>query len=258
MLFSKFGAALLVSSVRAHCAASPHPITLNPYTASNIGIIDLFSKLIVNNTLSDDFQYTRDVIRADGTYDNSLWFKSFPQYGSELANVSMVCGRGAEKVLNPTIQTATVVAGDSIGFHLSDPFFPPDPAPMSIYHPGPAQIFLSKLPVDKTDLREYDGSGEWFKIGYTGVLNSTTFAVEVQNSVNTTVPATTPPGKYLARIEQYLPHGGHEESQWFIMCAHIEVVGSGGGVPAPVIKFPGAYTGEEPGECSPRAFLRTE
>ena len=34
--------------------------------------------------------------------------------------------------------------------------------PYSIWHPGPLSIYLSRAPTG--DVREYDGSGQWFKI----------------------------------------------------------------------------------------------
>ena len=34
------------------------------------------------------------------------------------------------------------------------------------YHPGPAQVWLSRAPND--DLRTYQGDGDWFKIAYAG------------------------------------------------------------------------------------------
>jgi hypothetical protein len=65
--------------------------------------------------------------------------------------------------------------------------------------------------------------------------------------LNFTIPATTPPGKYLARVEHFYIKPRYNETQQ-INCAHIEVVGPGGGTPGPVTKFPGAYSLEEPGE----------
>ena len=250
--------ALLARSIHAHCMHIPIPQSSHqPLTHTHPP--DIFSKLIVNNTLSTDFQYTRDVTDNQNEYTNYLWYKSFPQFGmrcrgcDDLGTKSpaMVCGRNAFPVLNPQIQTATVLAGDDIGFHLSGVFDPEDSEEyMTIYHRGPAYIFLSKLPDGKSELSEYDGSADWFKIGYTGAANSTNWAVEGHKSVNVTIPATTPPGKYLARIEHFMPDWTYGQSQWFISCAHIEVVGKGGGTPGPLVKFPGAYDEEDPGKSS--------
>ena len=37
-------------------------------------------------------------------------------------------------------------------------------------------------------------------------------------------------------------------SQWYVNCAHVNVIGSGGGTPTEFAKFPGTYVVDEPGE----------
>jgi hypothetical protein len=64
--------------------------------------------------------------------------------------------------------------------------------------------------------------------------------------VNFTIPITTPPGKYLLRIEHFFPSGNLGQSQWFVNCAHIDVVGNGGGSPTQFVRFPNAYNDEDP------------
>lgn len=66
--------------------------------------------------------------------------------------------------------------------------------------------------------------------------------------MNFTIPATTPPGKYLARVEHFFIQSIYNTTQQYINCAHIEIVGPGGGTPGPAVKFPGAYSLDEPGE----------
>ncbi|ORY04569.1 hypothetical protein BCR34DRAFT_469656, partial [Clohesyomyces aquaticus] len=126
---------------------------------------DLFNRLIVNNTVSKEFQYIRDVSGNAGTYD-SLWLKAFPIFGTTDANLT--CGRGSFPVHNAaTIETATIVAGSSVGFMVSPPFFEGD-AQQPIYHDGPGQVFLSRLSAELSDLNSYDGRGDFFKIAYAG------------------------------------------------------------------------------------------
>jgi hypothetical protein len=60
-----------------------------------------------------------------------------------------------------------------------------------------------------------------------------------------TIHATTPPGLYILRIEQFLPSSRYGESQWFVNCAHLQIVGPGGGTPGPLIHFP-AYSDDDP------------
>lgn len=60
--------------------------------------------------------------------------------------------------------------------------------------------------------------------------------------MNFTIPKTTPPGKYLMRAEQmYMLSPGFNGTQFFIGCAHVEVLGEGGGTPGPLVKFPETY-----------------
>ena len=58
---------------------------------------------------------------------------------------------------------------------------------------------------------------------------------------------TTPPGKYLMRIEHFWPTS-MDYSQWFINCAHINIIGPGGGTPIGFAKFPGTYQPGDPGK----------
>lgn len=76
--------------------------------------------------------------------------------------------------------------------------------------------------------------------------------------LNFTIPKTTPPGKYLARVEHFFIQSIYNTTQQYINCAHIEVVGPGGGKPGPMVKFPGAYSLEEPGGlcCYFRVLVR--
>lgn len=39
-------------------------------------------------------------------------------------------------------------------------------------------------------------------------------------------------------------------SQWYVNCAHVNVIGPGGGTPAGFAKFPGTYVVDDPGEYS--------
>tara|TARA_R110002003_G_scaffold626_3_gene20884 strand:- start:1565 stop:2329 length:765 start_codon:yes stop_codon:yes gene_type:complete len=203
----------------------------------------VFSRLIVNGTISKDFQYVRDVTGNAGTRD-SLWYKAFPIFGAE--NKNSTCGRGAFPVYNAdTIETATVFAGDDVGLALSGPFFNGDSQPL-IYHEGPGMIFLGKLPEGLKNLSEYDGAGDFFKIGYAGPDSATSWSLQQYWAMNATIPVTTPPGKYLLRVEQFLASSYLGQSQWFVNCAHVEIVGAGGGRPEGLVKFPGAYHDEDP------------
>lgn len=54
-----------------------------------------------------------------------------------------------------TTSTASVSAGDTVGFALDQ----------AIFHPGPINVYLSKA---SSTAASYDGSGDWFKISEIG------------------------------------------------------------------------------------------
>jgi hypothetical protein len=59
-----------------------------------------------------------------------------------------------------------------------------------------------------------------------------------------------PVGSYLLRIEQFWRNLDKDWEQWFINCAQVNIVGSGGGSLEryPFAKFPGSYDKNDPGE----------
>lgn len=101
--------------------------------------------------------------------------------GPDDANIT--CGRAAFDAA-PQTETANVLAGAEVGFRVSTdgngnrdgvfhgwgtvqyPVF---------WHPGPAQVYLSRAPND--DLQSYKGDGDWFKIAYAGPLDDTHWSV---------------------------------------------------------------------------------
>ncbi|KAF2872273.1 glycoside hydrolase family 61 protein [Massariosphaeria phaeospora] len=204
----------------------------------------VFSRLVVNNTVSSDFQYIRDVA-ASPNGQPEIFGKGFPLYG--LSNPELVCGRDAFPVRNPAISTATVLAGDDVGFHLTGPYSDDDGYQPTIFHTGPGQVFLSKLPDGMTNLNDYDGKGDFFKIAYAGVKDKENEWVLLGNlAMNFTIPPTTPPGKYLMRLEHWMADYRKGNSQWYVSCAHVEIKGKGGGTPSEFIRFPNAYSEEDP------------
>ncbi|KAF7349818.1 hypothetical protein MVEN_01282000 [Mycena venus] len=141
-----------------------------------------------------------------------------------------------------TSSTATVAAGSTIGLNV----------PITLYHPGVVNIYMAEAPAG-TDVADWDGSGTvWFKIyEISADADGETITFPSQNlaQVTFTIPPDTPSGQYLIRAEQIALHvaetyGG---AQFYIGCAQVEVTGGGTGVPGPLVAFPGAYTGNEPG-----------
>ncbi|KAJ5667186.1 Glycoside hydrolase family 61 [Penicillium longicatenatum] len=110
----------------------------------------------------------------------------------------------------------TVKAGDTIGFGLD--------FGATIQHPGPMQVYLSKAP---GDVKDYDGSGDWFKVYELGPTSfgsgGITWGVTGIGNFTFTLPEV-PAGQYLIEVE----------SESTVL-------------PAPNVKIPGLYTGYEPG-----------
>nr|WNK12365.1 LPMO [Ceratobasidium cereale] len=137
--------------------------------------------------------------------------------------------------------TTTVAAGSTVGFQSDIP----------IGHPGPLQVYLGKVPAGQT-AATWDGSGaNWFKIYTLGAdFSSGTLAwpSSDKQNFNFKIPAATPAGNYLLRIEHIGLHvassaGG---AQYYISCAQLSITGNGNGNPAKV-SIPGIYKGNEPG-----------
>ncbi|KAF9442033.1 lytic polysaccharide monooxygenase [Macrolepiota fuliginosa MF-IS2] len=130
--------------------------------------------------------------------------------------------------------TADVAPGATVGFGLDN----------TLYHQGPAAIYLGKAP---STAASWDGSGSsWFKIAEWGAtFNPFKFTDEGASQLTTTIPASTPPGEYLLRIEQIGLHVAGAP-QWYISCAQIKVTGSGGGNP-PKVSIPGYVQASDPG-----------
>ncbi|KAB5593296.1 endo-beta-1,4-glucanase D [Ceratobasidium theobromae] len=137
--------------------------------------------------------------------------------------------------------TATVAAGSTVGFEADIP----------LSHPGPTIVYLGKVPSGQT-AATWDGSGaNWFKIYQLGADFSTgSLAWPSSNKQDFTfkIPANTPAGNYLLRIEHVALHGASTANgaQFYISCAQLSITGSGTGNPSKV-SIPGVYTGTEPG-----------
>ena len=162
----------------------------------------------------------------------------------DLTSPNLRCGRGATTT-SPTTKTATILAGSKVGFQLGRSA--DEPLPPIIYHNGPAQAYLSRAPSSTAPLSTYTGDGPWFKIASLGAKNDTYWATRDEPGFNFTIPATTPPGRYLLRVEHLYVRPVWNTTQFYIACAQVEIVGEGGGVPGPEVRFPGAYGLEDPG-----------
>lgn len=182
-----------------------------------------------------------------------------------------MCGRNAT-LPSALVKTLKIAAGSVIGFRskgqsntnngaenldLSD--YNPN---FSMYHSGPATAYMSRFEGDG-DLNEYAGDGDWFKIGAVGASDGLTWDYSSQKRIKTmnfTIPATTPPGKYLLRAEHLNMDNGayYQSTEQYVNCMHIEVTGPGGGTPGPLVKYPGAKDSKDPGVWLPALLFRPD
>ncbi|KAF2262480.1 hypothetical protein CC78DRAFT_569769 [Lojkania enalia] len=203
-----------------------------------------FSIFVVNKTETPEWKYIRDVAIEEG-FGPYTWQKGRPQY--DLDSPDFVCGRSAFLAANKT-ETADVVAGDIVGFHLTHEF--DDSGNYDIFHQGYASAFLARAPND--DITSFSGVGydKWFKIDFVGASMDAIppggWITYQKTSINFTIPERVPPGKYLLRLEHIMNRRNNEinEPECYIQCAQVNIMGQGGGVfiNEDFTKFPGAYS----------------
>ncbi|KAF1975511.1 hypothetical protein BU23DRAFT_579137 [Bimuria novae-zelandiae CBS 107.79] len=140
------------------------------------------------------------------------------------------------------VATQSVVAGSAVTFK----------ANQAVFHQGPIQFYMAKVPAGET-AATFDGAGAvWFKI-YTEKPSFSNgglaWASINQASFSVTIPKNVPSGEYLLRIEHIALHGASavNGAQLYISCAQLKVTGGGSGTPGPLVAFPGAYKNTDPG-----------
>jgi hypothetical protein len=170
--------------------------------------------LVINGTVTPEFKYVRDVApNPDGEYNDPNGYngKEAPVYG-EFDTKYMTdvrCGRDAFKTGAAKTETAVLEAGIEVGFRIKASFifyavcvgttplnthlwdggligvftvmqeFADPQFNNGIFHPGPAQVYMSK----SEDLKNDEGDGDWFKIYYLGPSSDTTWATDRQTQV---------------------------------------------------------------------------
>ncbi|KAI0115681.1 glycoside hydrolase [Nemania sp. FL0031] len=123
-----------------------------------------------------------------------------------------------------------------------------------VNHPGPTQYYLAKVPAGQT-AATWDGSGAvWFKIFTTmpTMDKNKQLTWPGQNeykTTNATIPASTPDGEYLLRVEHIALHMAMQagKAQFYLACSQIKITGGGNGTPGPLAALPGAYKTNDPG-----------
>ncbi|KAK7981421.1 hypothetical protein PG988_003659 [Apiospora saccharicola] len=185
-----------------------------------------FPHLILNDKVTGAHEYVRE-------HDNGF----MPSWddGKFLDSNDLRCNKGSENHRTQP-KTAKVVAGkDVVGFATN--------VQAEIRHPGPLQIYMSKAP---GDVRDYDGSGEWFKVYQLGHRDGSTedkaWLPWGQKQFKFALPAEIPAGQYLMRIEHIATHQPYKGREFFLQCAHLQVESAyTGAKPNNTFKIPGVY-----------------
>jgi hypothetical protein len=139
---------------------------------------DVFSKLSHNGgPVSNHWQYVRRVTKGWAYSPTSGYIGDYVPY-YDVYDDNIRCGRGAA-ISGTGVQALVVNAGDELAFYAYQDSTAPEET-VGIYHEGPGQAYLSKA---TGDLESYTGNGDWFKIGYLGQANSTTWKTYKQRSV---------------------------------------------------------------------------
>jgi len=201
----------------------------------------VLSLLAIASTASAHYTFPELIIGGKGTgqWTNVRKTANYQSNGP-VTDVSSSAIRCYELAPGTASQTATVNAGDTIGFT----------AVTSISHPGPLQFYMAKVPAGKT-AATFDGSGAvWFKTYSQGATFSggqMTFASSGKTTVDFTIPKSLPSGEYLVRVEHIALHsaGSTGGAQFYLSCAQVKVNNGGSGTPGPLVAFPGAYKADD-------------
>ena len=127
-------------------------------------------------------------------------------------------------------------------------------ASQQVNHPGPTQYYLAKVP-EGASVKTWDGAGAvWFKFHTEvplpqGSSGQSWPAQNLYQTANATIPAATPSGDYLLRVEQIALHLAQtaDGAQFYLACSQVTITGGGDGTPGPLVAFPGAYKSSDPG-----------
>ena len=77
----------------------------------------------------------------------------------------------------------------------------------------------------------------------------TPITTDTYETTKATIPANTPDGEYLLRVEQIALHMAAQpnKAQFYLACSQSQITGGGNGTPGPLVALPGAYSSNDPG-----------
>ncbi|EPS41590.1 hypothetical protein H072_4518 [Dactylellina haptotyla CBS 200.50] len=124
-------------------------------------------------------------------------------------------------------------------------------------HYGPVIVYISKV----SDSSTASGDGDWYKIyedGWAAAPGSSNgdgdyWGTKDMNKccgkVGVKIPSSIPSGDYLLRAEVIALHaaGPSGGAQPYVTCYQLTITGGSGSLPSGGVKFPGAYSANDPG-----------
>ncbi|VBB79669.1 Putative Glycoside Hydrolase Family 61 [Podospora comata] len=194
-------------------------------TALTLGVADvsahyIFQQFGVGSTKFGVFEH----IRKNNNHNSPV---------TSLSDNNLRCNVGGASGASTSV--VNVKAGDSVTFYTDQ----------AVYHQGPISLYMSKAP---GSVKDYDGSGEWFKIYDWGpTINGGQSSWPMRSSYQANLPRCITNGEYLLRIQSLAIHNPGSTPQFYISCAQINVSGGGNSSPSPTVKIPGAFKATDPG-----------
>ncbi|KAK0612769.1 glycoside hydrolase family 61 protein [Bombardia bombarda] len=203
--------------------------TLTLALAAAIGVSGhyTFPKAYVGSAATTDWQYVR---KADNFQSNG--------FAGNVASEQIRCFQSTHAGASGTL---SVAAGSQVTYG----------AAPNVYHPGPMQFYLARVP-DGVDVSSWKGEGAvWFKI-YHEQPNfgaQLTWPSNGKSTFPVTIPKCIKSGNYLLRAEHIGLHVAQSSggAQFYISCAQLTVTGGGNTEPSSKVSFPGAYKATDPG-----------
>ncbi|KAF9526232.1 hypothetical protein CPB83DRAFT_837589 [Crepidotus variabilis] len=187
----------------------------------------VFGELVVGDSTGEILYH--NAVRQPRSY-YPLWL-----FNDDISSNRIRCN----DVTQNATETVTVKPGQIVGLAInaSESVLP------SIYHTGPAALYLSKAPGLAQD---YVGDGDWIKFSIWGPeYDPFRFNSDNLTALTSLLP-NIPSGEYLLRAEHSAIHDINSP-QFYIGCAQIKVENPGTPVDLPAgFKMPGYVTGKEP------------
>ncbi|KAK4166283.1 glycoside hydrolase [Cladorrhinum sp. PSN259] len=146
-----------------------------------------------------------------------------------------------QKSFAPAQSTLNVTAGSSVTYY----------ANQGVFHPGPMQFYLARVP-DGQSINSWAGDGAvWFKIygEQPNFGSQLTWSSNGKSSFGVKIPSCIRSGYYLLRAEHIALHSASTAggAQFYVSCAQLGITGGGNSEPPNKVAFPGAYDANHPG-----------